>query len=239
MWVFIHKWHRRLGIISALFVILLVITGLLLNHTGVLQLKDHFVQNRLLLNLYNINPAEKPLGFRVEQYWISLIGERLYLDGTEINDGVDNLFGAVNQDSMIVVAFDGQLLLVTPRGQIVERLTDTQGVPAGMRAIGKAADGSLVIRGSHGDYQVNLDNLDWHEENEIDASWSTPSAIPADKLAVLLELYRGKGLPLERVILDLHSGRFLGNWGVYIIDAAAILFLLLAVSGTWMWLQRR
>ena len=239
MWQFIQKWHRRLGIISALFVILLVITGLLLNHTGMLQLKDHFIQNRLLLDLYNIRPAEKPLGFQVEQHWISQVGERLYLDGTEIDNDVNRLFGAIKQDNIIVVAFDGQLLLITPQGQIVERLTGTQGVPAGMRAIGKSADGSLVIRGSHGDYQVNLDSLDWHEEDEIHAAWSSPAAIPADKLNALLQLYRGKGLPLERIILDLHSGRFLGKWGVYIIDAAAILFLLLAVSGTWMWLQRR
>lgn len=217
---------------------MLVITGLLLNHTGVLQLKGRYVQNPLLLNMYNINPSAPPRGYALRQHWISQVGERLYLDETEISDNVQTLVGAVELEGLFVVAFDGKLLLVTPEGQVVEQLDGSQGVPSGMRAIGKTAGGILVIRGSHGDYEVDLDSLDWHEEEEIHADWSEPASIPSDKLDVLLQLYRGKGLPLERVVLDLHSGRFLGDWGVYIIDAAAILFLLLALSGTWMWLRR-
>jgi uncharacterized iron-regulated membrane protein len=51
--------------------------------------------------------------------------------------------------------------------------------------------------------------------------------------------YRGIGLSAERVMLDLHSGRILGRAGVYLVDAAAIVFLLLAVSGTWLWARRQ
>ncbi len=50
----------------------------------------------------------------------------------------------------------------------------------------------------------------------------------------LVEAYRGKGLLLERVLLDVHSGRILGAWGVYLVDAAAVLFLGLVLSGLWM-----
>jgi len=51
--------------------------------------------------------------------------------------------------------------------------------------------------------------------------------------------YRGKGLPGERVILDIHSGRILGYVGVLLVDFMAILFLLLAMSGIWMWYKYR
>ena len=35
----------------------------------------------------------------------------------------------------------------------------------------------------------------------------------------------------ERVLLDLHSGRLFGPWGVRLVDAMALLFAVLAVSG--------
>ena len=56
---------------------------------------------------------------------------------------------------------------------------------------------------------------------------------------MLQAAYRGYGLTLERVLLDLHSGRVLGSAGVLLVDAAAILFLLLAISGLWLWSRRR
>lgn len=239
MWKFMNKWHRRLGIVAALFVIMLVVTGLLLNHTGALTLDQRYVRNNLLLKLYNINPAQPPAGFKVNGHWISQVGERIYFDRIEIAENVKNLVGAVIPNDEIVAAFDGQLLLLEGNGEIIEHLGGTQGVPAGMRAIGLAKErGGLVVRGAHGDYSVDIDNLKWHEHSYLEADWSEPETLPAPLEAELMQLYRGKGLPVERVILDLHSGRLLGNFGVYLIDAMAILFLLLALSGIWMWYKK-
>lgn len=58
------------------------------------------------------------------------------------------------------------------------------------------------------------------------------------KPSILLQHYRSKGLLPDGVIPDLHSGRFSDDWGVYIIDTDAKLFLLPAINGAWMWLQR-
>ncbi len=68
---------------------------------------------------------------------------------------------------------------------------------------------------------------------------SQPGVLPTGLEQDLLYLYRGKGLSLERLLLDLHSGRLLGNAGVYIVDVAALLFIFLALSGSWMWWRRR
>ena len=40
-------------------------------------------------------------------------------------------------------------------------------------------------------------------------------------------------------MLDAHSGRFFGKYGAYVIDAAAILLLTLAITGIWLWATRR
>ena len=40
-------------------------------------------------------------------------------------------------------------------------------------------------------------------------------------------------LPLERVMLDIHSGRLLGRYGPFLVDGAAFILLLLSLSGIW------
>lgn len=238
MWQLIQKWHRTIGIIAALFVILLVITGLMLNHTDYLKMDESFVQNRLLLKMYNINPPTEPAGFPVNVHWISQVGERLYFNQKEIESDIQKLIGVVITEGNYLVAYDDHLLLLTRQGDVIERFGGAEGVPAGMRAIGTMEDNEVVIRGAHGDYLVDLDALHWHERDYVDADWSKPDTIPRDLLSSLLQLYRGKGLTLERVILDLHSGRIVGGFGVLLVDAMAILFFLLALSGIWMWFKR-
>ena len=238
MWQTITKWHRWAGIVSALFVVMLVITGIMLNHTDVLNLDEAYVQNSHLLDLYNIHPASEPLGFEVSDHWISQVGERVYFDETEIAKEIEHLTGAVSVMNEIAVAMDEQILLLNVNGQTIESLDGLDGVPSGMRAIGITEDKHLVVKGSHGNYILNLPDFSWHETAEVSAVWSKSETLPEKLLEHLLQLYRGKGLSAERVILDLHSGRLFGIWGVYVIDAAAILFLLLAISGVMMWYKR-
>jgi Uncharacterized iron-regulated membrane protein len=197
------------------------------------------VQNSFLLDLYHINPEQSPGGYSVGDHWISQIGGRIYFDRNEVADNVEHLIGIAALYEEIVIAYDGKLLLLDEQGEVIEHLNGSEGVPAGMRAIGITASHELVIRGAHGDYLVDLENLKWHEEDYIKANWSQSQPLPEALSTELLRLYRGKGLPLERVILDLHSGRLLGAWGVYLVDLAAILFVLLAFSGIWMWTRRK
>ena len=44
---------------------------------------------------------------------------------------------------------------------------------------------------------------------------------------------------MERVILDLHSGRLFNQaWGIYLMDASAIIMIWPGLSGTWIWWSR-
>lgn len=104
-----YRWHRRIGITAALFVILLSVTGLILNHNTSLGLNKDFITNELLLNWYG--------------------------------------------------------------------------------------------------YDVNAD-------------------------------YSKEVLTIDQVILDIHTGRFFGSLGTYVMDAAAIAFLILAGTGIYMWCRR-
>jgi len=239
IWAFIHKWHRKVGITAAFFVMLLVVTGLLLNHTDKLNLQNIFVQSEKLLEWYHIQPKGEIKGFSVDQHWLTQIDGRLYFDQMEIADHIEDLYGAVRRNDGFVVSLDDSLLILTLSGELVERLSGSEGVPAGIQSIGLSEDGDIVIKAAHGDYIADLDTTEWHEREGLVVSWSVANAIPEKLSEQLLRLYRGKGLPLERVIIDIHSGRILGQAGVFLVDFMALLFLLLAMSGVWMWYKYR
>ena len=239
MWEFIHKWHRKVGITAAFFVMLLVVTGLLLNHTDKLNLQNMFVKSNMLLDWYHIQPKGKVSGFLVNKHWVTQINSHIYFDRREVADHIDNLIGVVVLSDEFVVALDSSLLILTLSGELVEGLSGAEGVPAGIKSIGLSEEGELVIKAAHGDYLANLDTAEWQEEEGLAVNWSEPQEIPKDLYNQLLILYRGKGLPVERVILDIHSGRILGYAGVLLVDFMAILFLLLAMSGVWMWVKYR
>jgi hypothetical protein len=239
MFSIFHKWHKNFGVFAALFVIFLVVSGITINHSQQLQLNKRYIQSQWLLDLYQINPASEPVGFQVDDAWVSQIGERIYFNSREIAKDVKKLIGAISANDLVTVAFDGQLKLVSREGETIEHLTGTEGVPAGMKEIGYDDQGDVVIKAAHGYYHVNLDELEWKEFDFLDASWSLAATIPEELNNNLLQQYRGSGLTIERVLLDLHSGRIVGAWGVYFVDLIAMLMLILSCTGVWMWWKRK
>jgi uncharacterized iron-regulated membrane protein len=97
----------------------------------------------------------------------------------------------------------------------------------------------LAVKTAHGIYLTDDSMLEWRLAAKPDVEWSEATPVTPGLYEALQAAYRGTGLPVERVLLDLHSGRILGRAGVYLVDAAAILFLLLAISGVWLWTRRR
>lgn len=236
--LFIHKWHKRIGIVTALFVLFLALTGLLLNHTSDMNLSGEYVSSNWLLNWYDIEADQEVKSFAVEGHFVSQLGERLYFNTTEIGNDIVFLVGAVVSGQYYVIAHDQSLILLNTKGEVVEILSGVDGVPAGMKKIGLGDSGELVLDAAHGYYKVKIDSLHWHEEDEANAVWSEAVSLSDSLYEQIAEQYRGRGLPLERVIQDVHSGRILGLWGVYFMDAVSILFCILALSGIYMWYRR-
>jgi uncharacterized iron-regulated membrane protein len=235
----IYIWHRYIGLAAALFVILLSLTGLVLNHTEALSLDSRHVSTAYLLDWYGVRAPREMASFVTGPATITAVGKDVYWNIARIPQAATPLVGAVEFAGLVVVGIEGQLLLFTPEGELVERLDGAAGVPAGMQALGLTPDDALAIHAAHGYYRTDENFLEWHESENLDARWASASA-PAPALkSALQQVWRGTGLTLERVLLDIHSGRILGGWGVYLMDAAALLFLLLAFTGVWLWTRRR
>ena len=243
----LHRWHRYLGLTILLFVILLSITGILLNHTEDLQLAKRYVHSEWILKWYGIQTPTIDVAFPLEsetkQRWLSAIDEKLYLNQQLLLEHFEgNLLGAVEtSEQLIVVLISEQLLLFTLEGELIEGLTPIQGLPSGINALGLNNKKQIVVRTATGIYQPDIEFLFWKKISgdnvkQIKIQWILPQS-PPKRLQQQLSMQMSI-LPWERLLLDLHSGRLLGNWGVYIMDAVAILLLILAPTGFFIWLRQ-
>jgi hypothetical protein len=47
------------------------------------------------------------------------------------------------------------------------------------------------------------------------------------------------GISVQRLLLDLHSGRFAGRYGPLAVDLLAVFLAVLSLSGAWLFLKPR
>jgi len=129
--------------------------------------------------------------------------------------------------------------LLTDAGELIDILTLNSGLPGKIQSIGLTQNQQAVILVDGQTYASNDQFLSWQLVDTAQTIWSQPQTLPKALTTKLEASWQGDGLPLERVVLDIHSGRILGDSGVYIMDSAAILCLLLAASGVWIWLKQK
>ncbi len=234
-------WHRRLGLTAAVFVLALAVTGLMLNHTGDLGLDKRHLEAGWLLNWYGIEAPHDADSYALSYGVVTRLGDRLYLDTRLIERDVSAINGAVASQDLVVVAVDGDLLLLTADGERVERLGREDGLPQGVDSLGLDPANRVLLRSSDGLYRADPALLSWDRvaDDPDPIRWAKPAATDEAMLATLRADYLGSILSLERVLLDLHSGRILGRFGPWLMDLAAVLLLVLAVTGIWLWNVRK
>lgn len=235
-----YLWHRYIGIIAALLVVVLAVTGILLNHTEHWRLDRRYVQSPILLDWYGIPAPDIGKGFPVAAHFITQVEDRLYLDTTPLPGPAARLVGALAWQGILVAATDNSILLLTNKGELIERLSAASGIPQGIRHLGLDPPGKLVIETRQGRFQPDADFLRWSAWNGNPAhlKWSLSRPLPEDLRQTLARQSRQHIVPLERFLLDLHSGRFIAGWGPYLMDAAALALLLLSASGSFLWWQQ-
>ena len=231
-----------MGIVSALFVVLLSISGLALHHSLSLGLNARFTNSDLLLNWYDIEVPDITLSYTVDEHSVSLIADALYFDDIRMPGVFSTLQGLVGTSFGYLAATDTQLILISEAGELIEILGSVHGVPQGIQHIqgsSNSADGTVYVSTRAAALQVNLNTLQWVNAEASIRSFNTLAKLDGDKTAAIQKDYGDSLLSWERLILDIHSGRVLGGMGVFLVDLMAILFVLMAMTGVWIWSRRR
>lgn len=230
-------WHRYMGLVAAGFVVIIAITGIMLNHTTELELDQRLLASDLLLDAYGI-PQQQPItAYRAADHWVIGINNTVYFNHTALPDTTGRLLGATDMQDMVAIAISDALLLVTNEGQLVERIRPADGLPCTPHALAKHTH-TLILQCSDQSAYYSDDLLTW-SPHKGQAHWSQPAQPPQALATEIQRDARSQLLNLERAILDLHSGRLFGPIGVIIYDLAAVLMLLLAGSGVLHWAKRK
>lgn len=234
----LHKWHRRIGLLASIFIIFLVFTGIVLQHSDELGLPTSHLTNTWLLKYYGIKP--NPITtYQLGNRTISHAGDTLYLSGKPFTSERENIFGAIEFNNQIIIAVNSALLLIDQEGNLIDEVSTQDGLVEAPLGIALSKTGLPVIRGVNTYWQGDSTLTDWQILAGPHPKWSAPS-ISLPSLKQTIETHdMSQQISMERFILDAHSGRVFGKYGVFIIDAAAILLLILSITGIWLWALRR
>lgn len=194
----LYTWHRWLGIGASIFVLLLAVTGFVLNHAEDLKLDQRYVCGALLLRPYHLQHEPPQLGLMEGGHWWTLYADWLWLDSRALAH-----------------APSGSLLARNDEGVLLR-------TPAGDWAL-HAPDGSLLERGAILGTRV-------HKSDAVDYE-----PLPSDLAATLQDAAICRQISWERWLLDLHAGRLFGVYGPQVMDAVALIFVILAGSGVVLW----
>lgn len=233
-WRFLYKLHRYIGLFSAIILLMLAITGIALNHTKDLKLDSQMIQSPLILDWYEIKVSNNLSSFSTGQHWLILINQQLYFDQTLLLKNQQHLFGAVETNEFIVVALNDSLLLLSLEGELIEQSPFNN-----IKKIGLDNQQQIVIKSDDKIVSSNDGLLSWQVHSSDQVAWSKNALPLPSTLKEIKQKFRSSILPLERVFLDIHSGRFFGFIGVLLVDLSGICLIILAFSGCSIWLKHK
>lgn len=227
-------WHRRVGLLLLPVLLMLAITGIMINHSQSWQWHQQPVYSRLVGWLYGIPAARIQQSFEVKGHWLSEAGDQLWLDLTALGH-CNQLLGAAYWQETMVTLCSQQPQLWTIEGELVESLPS---LPAPAIGLVIAEGGHLIAAGREQAWQLDESSWQW-QPTTTDQPLIVATPLPAPLQQSLTARLPLPDISRERLLLDLHSGRLFGDIGVWIVDASGVLLVFLCLTGAWSWLRRQ
>lgn len=229
--------HRYFGICAALFVLVLSVTGILINHSGELGLNSQKVTSTWLLDQYNIPQPETISEYTQTHLRLISADEQLFLDKHLLLIADSPLIAATTHNDMVVAATDQKLYFLSFKGEVLEEQDRLAGLPTPIRSLGIAKNLWILAGDAH--YKLDGTVFEWiASEPSTSISWINAKPV-TEQPNPWQNLYRAEFLDAEQVLLDVHSGRLFGLSGVLFNDFIAIVLCFLAFSGLYLWIKTR
>lgn len=231
----LREWHRKLGIITAFFLIYLSISGIALNHTDDFSLAKTPITNNWLLNHYGIQAPEDVRFYH--QGRIIVTNEIVWLDDNILVESNEPIISAGKYQEYWLILSQSSLSIFTLAGQLVETINSTTGLPNFPIAMALSNQG-IILKTSNSIYQSDADLLTWQPNTTKQSpQWLTPGHVDEAQIKQAEQAYRSQFLSLERLVVDSHSGRIFGKFGILFMDIVAGILVLLSLSGIYIWLR--
>ncbi|MDG1733981.1 MAG: PepSY domain-containing protein [Thalassotalea sp.] len=237
----LRETHRQLGMLLAFFMIFLALTGIMINHGNSLSLDRSKVEVNWILDHYNIEAPDKVLKFSLAKNKSALfvVGKQVWLANTLLFTADNDINSAAIWQQFIIISGDDNLRLYNHAGQLVDVMDKASGLPTNIQ--GLAVNGNnIYLQTAQGIFLSNDELYSWQLQSKDKAldNWSKASTISAAEIKHYQQLYRQQILSWERVVLDIHSGRFFASLGVLFMDLVALFIIILSLSGIYMWIRQ-
>ncbi|MFT5704493.1 MAG: hypothetical protein ACI8SK_000440 [Shewanella sp.] len=238
----LRSWHRGFGIFSALFVLLLAITGVLINHSHHLDIDTAHVKQAWLLDDYGIKPSAQINIYQTSPLLASS-DNLVWIDKNLVVEANSTINGIVPFGDMIIAIDSDNLYLISAEGELLEKQDLSTGLPSGLTAI--AHDGHIWINTDNGSYMADEDLIEWTQTTSfapiawVEPLTATTNVTVSNETQEISLLARSHHLTWERVLLDIHSGRFFGTLGPWFMDLVALALIFMSLSGVYLWVQHK
>ena len=210
----IARWHRRIALLVCVWLVVLAATGLLINHANDWGLDRSVLSAPLQRLFYGIEPG----------------GTEFCAQGADIGPGCAAVFGRLSLPAGELLLAPDQLYLIDSAGQLLEAVPVSQLGLNGLTG-GRAEPDGIYLRDRDRNVHSDFEFMAWRALDE--------GIEPAPGGAWQNRSQAAGGITWERLLLDLHAARFLGPLAGVFTDFMAILILVLALSGTWLWWLKR
>lgn len=226
----LNKLHRWAGFGVAIIVVLLCITGIALNHTAELQLAKQPLPNWIAGPVYGAVIAEQP-EFSVKGQALSATAAgELTANGRTIAH-CGSLTGVIELQNYLLAACSGKLLVLDQQAELLEEMhPGSLDIGLVSRVYRYGPPGSVVyLEGDSQVLELDLDTMQTRPAPSVAGTESSIHSVTVNSTPPSVEF------SYERLFLDLHAGRVVGGWGVWLVDLTAISLLLLIVTGFLAW----
>lgn len=207
----VARWHRRLAIVVAAWLIALAASGVLINHA-----------NDLGLDRVALSPSL--------QQWVYGTGQtREDYCSEPVSENVDcaGLFAKLQLSTGALLLGPDSLVLLDRAGQLVEILTASH-LGLGRLQAGLYDGSRVYLRDAERTVQIDTELM---EAEPLD----TGAAEALNNQDWQIRGEASDAVSWERLLLDLHAARFLGAFARWFNDLMAGLILVLALSGIWLY----
>ncbi|TRX58054.1 PepSY domain-containing protein [Thalassomonas sp. M1454] len=237
----LRETHRQLGMLLAFFMIFLAVTGIIINHGNSLNLDRTKVGVNWILDHYNIEAPEQVQKFSLAENKNALfvVGKQVWLANTLLFTSDNDITAAAIWQQFILISSDNNLRLYNLAGQLVDVMDKASGLPGNIKTL--FVDGNDVyLKTAQGVFLSNDELYSWqqYESNKHLEHWSQATTISTAETQHYQQQYRTQILNWERVVIDIHSGRFFASLGVLFMDLVALFIIILSMSGIYMWIRQ-
>lgn len=233
----LRKWHQRIGLTAAVFVLWLGASGTILSRSDQLGFDAMRLNWDWLTAWYGLNAEPPRMGFEAAGHWMAATKENTLLDAREVEPRIAPPIGLVTlhgpTGTQLVIGTADSLVITSPDGARVDELRAPILPVSSLRRIGRTTEGGIAVQDFDA-YESRDGGISWTPVLPQSVSWSQPKPLPSEQRKAIEQFARPSVL-VEQVLIDLHSGRLFGPVGAWIITLVGLLALLLSISGVWSW----